>query len=150
MAVEVYIILAFLAASVIALCARPSGRGAVRTHLVGGTLLEAESAPGGDVASGVAFNVDERGRLVIFRYGLQGVGVDGAYSLAVDVSGFDVTVNERTLPGRSAVKASCATATLDFLGAERYHIQYKVDATLHTAFYLTLRPGARIDRPLEA
>ena len=68
----------------------------------------------------------------------------------MDVSGFDVTVNERTLPGRSIEKASCATATLDFLGAERYHIQYEVDATLHTAFYLTLRPGARIDRPLEA
>lgn len=147
MAVEVYIILAFIAAAVIAACARPSGRGPVRTYLVGGSLLDAEGDAG---AAGVAFRVDDRGRLVVFRYGLQGVGVDGAYSVAVDVSGFDVTINERTLPGHSAEKASCATVTLDFLGQERYHIQYKVDAALATAFYLTIRPDARIDRALEA
>lgn len=151
MSVEFYVILAFVAAAVIAACARPGRRAEVRTHLVGGTLLQTEDTPdGGTGTAGVAFRVDDLGRLVIFRYGLHGIGIDGAYSLAVDVSGFDVTISERTLPGRSPQYVQCASATLDFLGQERYHVQYKVDASLTTAFYLTIRPGARIDRHLEA
>lgn len=147
--IEFYVILAFVAAAVVALCGRPSSRGAVQTHLVAGTLLLTEGAAEGP--AGVAFRVDDRGRVEVFRYGLRGVTDRGAYSLAVSVSGFDVTVKERTVGGRGNEAVSCATATLDFLGSERYHFQYKVeDSALTTAFYLTIRPGARVDRSLEA
>ncbi|MBD5182245.1 MAG: hypothetical protein HDS99_00440 [Bacteroidales bacterium] len=145
--VEFYVIVAFVAAAVIALCSRPTSQGAVRTYLVAGQLLEADGGSG----CGVAFHVNDRGGLEIFRYGLVGITDEGAYSLAVSVSGFDVTIKERTVAGGGATAATCGRATLDFLGAERYHFQYIVEnSALTTGFYLTLKPGARADRPLEA
>ena len=146
--VEFYVILAFVAAAVIVFCGRPQAKGPVKTYLIAGELLDAEGSPEGN---GIAVHVDERGRLNVFRYGLLGITDLGAYSLAVSVSGFDVTIKERTVRGRGGQEVSCARARLDFLGAERYHFRYDVeDSALTTAFYLTLKPGARAERTLEA
>lgn len=146
--VEFYVILAFVAAAVIIFCGRPEARGAVKTFLVAGELLETEGCQAGN---GIAVHVDEQGCLNLFRYGLAGITETGAYSLAVSVAGFDVVIKERTVRGRGEQAVSCARARLDFLAAERYHFRYDVeDSALSTAFYLTLKPGARADRTLEA
>ncbi len=145
--VEFYIITAFIAAAVIAAAAMPSRRGAARTFLYAGTLrTDAALSDAGIVAI-----VNERGELEINRFGLEGVWADdGAYSLAVTIIGFDVTIEERLVPGRvHNEQATAAFAGLDCLGAERYHFNYRSDATGRSAaFSLNIRPGNRIERLL--
>lgn len=143
--VEFYIVAAFIAAAVVAAAAMPSRRGAARTFLYGGTLRSdaALSEPG------IVAVVEDDGTLTIHRFGLTGVSGNGAYSLAVTIIGFDVTIDERLTPGRPGEPVTAAYATIDCLGAERYHFQYRSEATAASAaFTLNIRPGNRIDRRL--
>lgn len=144
--VEFYVIAAFIAAAVIGLAAMPTQRGPVREVLAAGDL-DFDAAPSD---AGVVFMVGDKGELIIRRFGLEGVNTGGAYSLAVTISGFDVTIKERLTPGGSLPPyATAATVVLNCFGAERYHFQYISEATGRSAaFQLNIRPGNRIDRRL--
>lgn len=144
--VEFYVITAFVAAAVVAAMAMPSRRSAARNFLFAGELRSdaALSAPG------IVAVVNDSGALEIHRFGLEGLGMSGAYSLAVTIIGFDVTIDERLTPGeRSVQAATAAMATIDCLGPERFHFNYRSEATGRSAaFSLNIRPGNRIERRL--
>lgn len=147
--VEFYIITAFIAAAVVAYAAMPSKKSAVRTFLYAGTL---SNPADGASDPGIVMRVGDNGTVEVYRFGLKGISRSGAYSLAVKIAGFDVTIEERLVAGRpdDDEAATVGYAAIDCLGFERYHFHYRSEATaLSTAFYLNLRPGARIDRKLE-
>lgn len=144
--VEFYVVTAFIAAAVVGFAALPARRGAARQILVGGDLLF--DAPSAEPE--IVFAVEDNGDIRVMRHGLEGVLESGAYSLAVTVIGFDVTIEERLTVGRGeGVEAVAACAKISGLGAERYHFQYRSEATGRSAaFSLNLRPGNSISRPL--
>ena len=144
--VEFYVITAFIAAAVVGAVAMPSRRGAARTFLFGGTLRD-DAAPS---EPGIVAMVNDRGLLEIHRFGLEGVNMNGAYSLAVTIIGFDVTIEERLTPGLTpGEKATAAYVVADCFDAVRYHFNYKSEATGRSAaFSLNIRPGNRIERRL--
>lgn len=145
--VEFYVITAFVAAAVIAAAAMPARRSAVREFLYAG-FLDYDTAPS---VPGIVATVNDDGSLTIWRFGLAGVSDLGAYSIAVKVSGFDVTITERITPGAPATRAATAGCVrLDCLGRERYHFQYvNENMGRSAAFSLNMRPGNRIERRLE-
>lgn len=144
--VEFYIVAAFMAAAVVAAVSMPSRRSSARMYTYGGTLRTdaAMSDPG------IVAQVNDSGELVIHRFGLDNLTESGAYSLAVTIIGFDVTIEERlTYDRRENNPVTAAYATLDCLGSERYHFLYKSEITGRSAsFSLNIRPGNRIDRLL--
>lgn len=144
--VEFYVVTAFIAAAVIGFAALPARRGAARQILVGGELLF--DAPSTEPE--IVFTVEDNGDISVLRRGLEGVLESGAYSLAVTIIGFDVTIEERLTVGRGeGLEAGGASAKISGLGAERYHFQYHSEATGRSAaFSLNLRPGNTISRPL--
>lgn len=144
--VEFYVVTAFIAAAIVGLAALPARRGAARQILVGGDLLF--DAPSAEPE--ITFTVEDNGDIRVIRHGLEGVLDCGAYSLAVTIIGFDVTIEERLTAGRGeGVEAGGACAKIAGLGAERYHFQYRSEATGRSAaFSLNLRPGNSITRPL--
>lgn len=147
LSIEIYVVAVFVAAAIIGLAALPSRKGPVRTFLYAGTISpEAD----GDTEPSIVLRVLDNGRLHIARHAIAGVAADGAYSLAVKVSGFDVTIEERTVPGRLApVTYMFGEATVDCLALERYHFQYRCEALGRSAaFSFNLRPGTTIGRPL--
>lgn len=153
--IEFYVISAVVAAAIIAYAALPRSRGAVRTFFFTGILHEATSGEAERIetalgsAAAIRAHVDDHGRLVMERAGLQGIYTDGACNLAVKISGFDVTIEERLTPGRRGWPASAATATIDCLGAERFHFLYNSEATgQKAAFTLRIAPGNTIIRQL--
>lgn len=147
--VEFYVITAFIAAAVIAAVAMPSQKGAARTFLYGGTL-RSDAAPS---EPGIVAIVGDDGNLTIHRFGLDDLGEDGTYSLAVTIIGLDVTIEERVRSSRPLNECNpsydAAWAVLDCLGPERYHFNYRSEATGRSAaFSLNIRPGNRIERLL--
>ncbi|MDO4320368.1 MAG: hypothetical protein Q4C34_07305 [Bacteroidales bacterium] len=143
--VEFYVIAGAAAAAVVALSALPSRRGAAVLHLEAGRLLCGDEAVPG--RPWLEVEVDRNGHVVITRHGLRGVAMDGAVSLAVNVIGFDISIEERLTPGRGDDMAATAQFELDWLGPERYHIKYNSeDAGLFAAFSLPVRPGIRVVR----
>lgn len=142
--VEFYVIAGAVAAAVVAMSALPSRRGAAVLHLEAGELLPADGEP---ARPGLEVGVDRHGRVVITRHGLRGIAMDGAVSLAINVTGFDISVEERLTPGNATEMAASARFVLDWLGAERYHIKYNgEDAGVFAAFSLPVRPGIKISR----
>ena len=145
--IEFYIITAFIAAAVVGFSAMPSRRSAARSFFYAGTLRDdaSESVPG------IVAIVGDDGSLTIHRFGLEHITMTGAYSLAVTIIGFDVTIEERLTAGnRNDEKATAAYARIDCLGRERYHFHYRNEAMGRSAaFYLNISPGNRIERLLE-
>ena len=144
--VEFYVIAAFIAAAVVGAAAMPKNKGAARTLRAGGAL-RADATPS---RPGVVCVVNNRGELEVHRFGLEGVDMSGAYSLAVTIIGFDVVIEERLVPGRFREGAATAAyAVLDCFGAERYHFRYNSEAIgASCVFQLNIRPGNRIERLL--
>lgn len=144
--IEFYVVAVFIAAAVIGLAAMPRTKGEARTFLFAGELAP-DSTPS---EAGIVARVDDRGRLEIYRYGLEGISMEGAYSLAVKITGFDVTIEERLTAGsRSAEAASIGYASIDCLASERYHIQYRSEVTGRSAaFSINMRPGNEVKRLL--
>ena len=147
MPIEFYVIVSFIAAAVIAACARPSQKRAVRNFFYPATLMTDAGAD----TPGRQLEVRADGSVLLRRDGLSGLRADGSLCLAVAVSGFDVSIEERITPGRAGEPVDSAEAILDCLGAERYHISYRCAHAggISAAMQLNVRPGNRITRPLE-
>lgn len=145
--IEFYIITAFIAAAVIGFSAMPSRRGAARSFLYGGELFD-DATPS---VPGIVVIVADDGTVDFYRFGLNDISMSGAYSLALTIIGFDITIEERLTAGRRGdISATSAHARIDCLGAERYHFNYRNKALGRSAaFSLNIKPGNRIERRLE-
>ena len=146
--VEFYVVAGALAAAAVVAASVPKRKGAAELHLIGGSL--AGSDEGALAEPGIDVFVDDDGRVHIHRRGLKGVTDNGAASLAVNVAGFDVSIEERLTPGNGWPMIDSADFILDFFGSERYHIKYNSeDAGVFAAFTLNVVPGIRLSRPLK-
>lgn len=145
--VEFYVIAGTAAAAVVALAAVPRRQGPAVLHLVAGELSDSDEE---EATPMLDATVDSRGHVILTRTGLRGLRDDGAVSLAVNVIGFDVQIEERITPGRRGLgRADTVCFDLDFFAPERYHISYNSEDTgAFTAFTLPVREGIRISRPL--
>lgn len=158
MTIELCVIGAFVAAAVVAACVRPRNRGPVRQFLLAGTLSHT-----GQPSPWLELTVSDDLTVTLTRRGLTGLTSDGAVSLAVKVTGFDVDIRERRVGARprrdrswgdwddatytDAPEPDTATFTLDFLASERYHVAYRRDdETIDAAFWLHVRPGITVKR----
>lgn len=148
--VEFYVIIFAVAALVVGICAKPSGRGQAETSFALGSreyITEPEPWPC------VEFRTLADGRLQITRFGL--LDVDRmSVSLTITRIGFDVSIEERTAPLRvgddlPSTVPNAAVFILDDIGQERYHFKYNSEAT-STFAALTYRniPGMSTVRPL--
>lgn len=147
--VELYVLLSLLAAAVLALCMKPSKRGEAKTYMLAGTVcfisdVDAESPK-------IDFECLESGCVLLTRCGLQNLTDSGAVSLVVTVIDFDVTIEERIVYGKSVGgPINAALFSLDFMGAERYHIRYISEQTASAAsLSLNNRPDMHISRLLQ-
>lgn len=150
--IEFYVIAAVVASAVVGLCVRPSSKGEAVTRLLAGELSPARD-DGADSTPSIELLVEEDGSVTLTRRGLDGmVHASGALSLVVNVAGFDISVEERLTPGcpeADVPEPAEARFTLDFLGAERYHLRYYSEATGGLAVTpLHVRPGIHIVKPL--
>ena len=143
--IEFYVYATLVAAAIVAFLARPSSRGEARQHLLAGELSNASNRSWSDNASvspAISLIVRDDGAVVLFRHGIEGVTSSGAVSLAVTVIGFDITIEERIVPGNNIDDPiDTATFVLDFLAPDRYHLKYNSSATSSfVAATLLVRP----------
>lgn len=131
--VEFYVYATLVAAAIVAFLARPSARGEARQHLLAGDLSNATGRNWGEIATvqpAISLIVRDDGAVVLFRHGIDGVSTSGAVSLAITVIGFDITIEERIVPGNDIDEPiDTATFVLDFLAPDRYHLKYNSSAT---------------------
>lgn len=146
--VEFYVVMTLLAAAVVGLCVRPSGRGEAETIFVPG-MLEG-GAVGGNGVPRIIVEVGDDLMVRIRRYGLEGATMESRVTLAITKIGFDIAIKERRADVPAGEEADMAIFQLDFLGAERYHVSYEVEETnLFASMTLAVKPGIRIERELK-
>lgn len=143
--VEFYVYATLVAAAIVAFLARPSSRGEAHQHLLAGELSNASNRSWSDSNSAqpaISLIVRDDGAVVLFRHGIEGVSSSGAVSLAITVIGFDITIEERIVPGNNLDDSiDTATFVLDFLAPDRYHLKYNSSATSSfVATTLLVRP----------
>lgn len=143
--VEFYVYATLVAAAIVAFLARPSSRGEARQHFLAGELSNASNRSWSDSNSAqpaISLIVRDDGAVVLFRHGIEGVSSSGAVSLAITVIGFDITIEERIVPGNNLDDPiDTATFVLDFLAPDRYHLKYNSSATSSfVATTLLVRP----------
>lgn len=138
--------MAVVAAAIVALAARPSSRGPAEQYLLAGRLFDDFDADGPELQ----LECLENGHVTIVRRGVEGVADDGAVSLAVEVAGSDIKIEERIVPGRMAPAGSKgAEFSLRFLRPGFYHIRYNSQPTgLFAAFTFHVAPGIRTTKTL--
>lgn len=126
--VEFYVIAAVAAAAVLGLCVRPSSRSAARQWLLSGTVSPDDS---GDPTPRVTIRCLPDGNVEVTRYAIPGIGTDGAVSMVAELSGQDLTLDERIVEGTDAMPGDldCARWVFDFLGRDRYYVRYTSAAT---------------------
>ena len=148
--VEIYVLLALLAASVLALCMKPSRRGEAVTYLLAGSLCHLDEDNSTDKAT-IDFECLETGNVLLTRRGLLNLNSAGAVSLVITVIGFDVTIEERILHGKTdGEPINTALFTLEFMGAERYFIRYISESTaLAASLTLNNRAEMHVSRVLQ-
>ena len=131
--VEFYVYATLVAAAIVAFLARPSSKGEARQHLLAGELSNATGRTWSDpttTQSSISICVRDDGTVMLFRHGIEGVSSSGAVSLAVTVVGFDISIEERIVPGNNLDEPiDTATFVLDFLAPDRYHLKYNSSAT---------------------
>ena len=145
--IEFYIIAAMVAAAVVAFASKPSRKGVARTILQPGALSHS-----GLEEKSIQLTCNDDGTVILIRHGIEGVNKDGAVSIAITVIAFDITIEERIVPGRITddVYPDTATFTLDFMAEERCHISYHSETTgLFTATTIHNRPGIHITKHLQ-
>lgn len=145
--IEFYVIAGAVAAGAVALAALPQRRGMSVLHMVPGQL--SYSGDGAEPALDVS--VDDNRRIHIRRRGLPDVSDMGAASLAINVNGFDIIIEERlTFDRRGTEPVDTAEFILDFVGPERYHIRYNSeDTSSMTAFSIPVKEGLKMRRELK-
>lgn len=137
-----------VAAAAVALAALPSRKGAAVLHTVAGELSGSDE--GREAKPSIDIRVDDNRRVHIVRHGLPDITDKGAASLAINVIGFDVVIEERLAHGRGWPNIDTAEFVLDFFGPERYHVRYNSeDAGVFTAFTLPVKEGIKIHRDLK-
>ena len=151
--IDFYVYATLVAAAIVAFLARPSERGEARQHLLAGELSNATKRSWSDSNSAqpaISLIVRDDGAVVLFRHGIEGVSSSGAVSLAVTVIGFDITIEERIVPGNNLDDPiDTATFVLDFLAPDRYHLKYNSQATSSfVATTLLVRPDYEKHLPL--
>ena len=144
--VEFYVIVSVIAAAVIALTSLPERKGEVKLYLIAGQLFQqTDNSTSTEVTSGTLHIEVQAGNIVnIRREGLEEVTMNGAVSLAVKVSGFDIVIEERITPGNVSAEgvANSVVFRFDFLAPEWYHIRYESERFgEHAAFTLHVREG---------
>ena len=144
--VEFYVIATVVAAAIVLYFAQPSSRGEARQHLLAGNLSNASNRSWSDnksVQPAISLIVRDDGAVVLFRHGIEGVTISGAVSLAITVIGFDMTIEERIVPGNNLDDPiDTASFVLDFLAPDRYHLKYNSSSTSSfVATTLLVRPG---------
>ena len=131
--VEFYVYATVVAAAIVAYLARPSSRGEARQYLLAGGLSNVSNRAWTDLPTlppSISIIVRDDGAVVLFRHGIEGVSTSGAVSLAVTVIGYDITIEERIVPGNNLDDPiDTATFVLDFLAPDRYHLKYNSSAT---------------------
>ena len=141
---EFYVIMAVMAAAVLGLCVRPSSKGQARSFFYPSTLL---ASIGGEAA--VTLRCLDDGNVELLRTGLRGaVDSAGAVSLAVTLTGQDVTIMERITPTGTVAgePVDAAMFVLDCLGRERYHVRYVAADGSVSVMPLHNRPGIKVAR----
>lgn len=142
--VEFYTLAAVVAAAVVAVFIRPSDRGEALTYLKAGNLSHTSPSQ-----PSIHIICHDDNSVTLTRYGLPDTGADGAASLAITVTGTDITIEERLTPGTGSAEYDTATFALDFLTPGRYHFLYRnTQLGLVASASLTVRPGLEIDRRL--
>lgn len=143
--VEFYVVATVLAAAVLALCVRPSGRGEAQTRFATAELTYA----GGEGEPSIDISVRDDGAVVLTRRGLSGLTSASRVSLAITQIQFDIAIEERVADVPGGEPVDTAVFVLDFMGPERYHLSYNVEHTsLFTSATVAVRPGVRIHREL--
>jgi len=145
--VEFYVIAAVIAAAIVAYSAKGSAGGPARQILLAGILTRAER----HVSPMIELICNDDGTVVLRRYGVEGVTLSGAVSLAITVIGFDVKIKERIVEGKPDDEVvDTASFVLDFMGEERYFISYTSEsAGLFVATALKNRPGNHIVKSMQ-
>lgn len=145
--VEFYVIAAVVAAAVVAFSARHGDEGPAKQILLSGVLTKRE-VPAGAM---IELLCNDDGSVLLRRYGVEGLTISGAVSLAITVRGFDVKIKERIVEGRPEDEPiDTAAFILDFMGEERYFISYTSDSSgLFAATTLKNRSGNRIVKELQ-
>lgn len=143
--VEFYVIVTVVAAGVLALCIRPSRRGAAVFHTVEGWVCEGDD----DSDSGPRLEIEclANGSVLMRRTDADAAGDTGNVSISVEQRGFDLDITENITPGRrlsGTAESRDAVFVLSFLGQEWYHIHYTAwPGTRYAAFSLHVRPGIK-------
>ena len=146
--VEFYVIAGTVAAAAVALAALPSKKGVAVLHTAAGDLSGTDE--GRDMKPSIDVCVDENRRVHIVRRGLPNITDKGAASLAINVIGFDIVIEERLTHGNGWPTVDTAEFVLDFFAPERYHVRYNSeDAGVFTAFTLPVKEGIKIHRDLK-
>lgn len=145
--VEFYVIAVVIAAAIVAAMSIKPTTGAVREILLGSTL----STEDADAMPSIELECREDGSVVLTRRGLRGITEAGAVSANISIKGFEVSIEERTVPGNPAYSpAHAAVFILDFMGAEHYFISYRSShEDLFAALTLHNRPGIRVSKALQ-
>lgn len=92
--VEFYVIAVLIAAMIVALVARPASRGEARQYLLVGDLI----ACGNDNPA-ITLRANNDGSVTLTRHRIEGITSTGAVSLAVNVIGWDIVIEERLSEG---------------------------------------------------
>ncbi|MCM1451949.1 MAG: hypothetical protein NC102_06800 [Clostridium sp.] len=163
--VEFYVILAVVAAAIVALASRPAQNGPVEEILIS-CLIEDASSPqtrslAADSLTSATLPVDhpkaalrmqclDSGRIAITRFGLANLCGDGAVSLAIQVKGADIRIEERLTPGKGLLlPLATASCVLPFIKLDRYHVAYNSASTgLFASFTFPAKPGMVVDANL--
>lgn len=144
--IEFYVIAGALAAGAVAAAALPQRRGKSVLHMSSGELAFNDSA----AVPTISAEVDDNGRVILTRNGLANMTDEGEVSLAINVMGAEIAIEERITPGRGASPVNQALFFIDFLAPERYHVKYNSeDAGLFAAFTLNVLPGIHLSRELK-
>ena len=142
--VEFYVIAAFVATAIVALCVRPSGRGEAITEFITSRL----SADGYTDAC-IEVTVDDALRVHIIRHGLTDIRSGASVALALTRIVFDISIEERVAASPDGYMVDSAEFVIDNLGPERYHIKYNSsESGRFAAFTLTVKPGIHIIKPM--
>ncbi len=135
-----------VAAAIVAYMAVPRRRGVARQELVATRLSHEYDL---DDTQRIELTACADGTVEVVRHGLPALTDGGAVSLAIEIVGFDITVTERIVYSRDGWPVNTASARLDFLAPERYHLHYvSPDLNLACATTLHNRPGIHVVKPL--